>query len=295
MTPLRQRFIHDLQLRNRSPRTIQTYVHHLKEFACFFKTSPDRLTPEHARRYLLHVVHEKRASWSAYNQAVSALRFFYLVTCPSDIPVSRIPYGKRPKRLVPVRSRDEVARLLAAVRSPVIALLLRTIYATGMRLGEALALHPSQIDSRQMVLRVIGKGNKERIIPLSPLLLEELRAYWVKVRPTRFLFPGKSKERKLCASSVQRACQKICKEQGLARLTPHSLRHCYATHLLESGTDLRTIQALLGHYRVGTTALYTHVTLTGLRQVQSPLEQLPRVSVTEAPFAAPPTAPPTGS
>jgi integrase len=126
---------------------------------------------------------------------------------------------------MPVRSRDEVARLLAAVRSPVIALLLRTIYATGMRLGEALALHPSQIDSRQMVLRVIGKGNKERIIPLSPLLLEELRAYWVKVRPTRFLFPGKSKERKLCASSVQRACQKICKEQGLARLTPHTLRH----------------------------------------------------------------------
>jgi site-specific recombinase XerD len=144
-----------------------------------------------------------------------------------------------------------------------------------------------------MVLRVIGKGNKERIIPLSPLLLEELRAYWVKVRPTRFLFPGKSKERKLCASSVQRACQKICKEQGLARLTPHTLRHCYATHLLESGTDLRTIQALLGHYRVGTTALYTHVTLTGLRQVQSPLEQLPCVPAAEAPFAAPPTVPPT--
>jgi len=168
MTPLRQRFIHDLQLRNRSPRTIQTYVHHLKEFACFFKTSPDRLTPEHARRYLLHVVHEKHASWSAYNQAVSALRFFYLVTCPSDTPVSRIPYGKRPKRLVPVRSRDEVARLLAAVRSPVIALLLRTIYATGMRLGEALALHPSQIDSRQMVLRVIGRGTRNVSSPCPP-------------------------------------------------------------------------------------------------------------------------------
>ena len=290
MTPLRQRFIHDLELRNRSPRTIQTYVHHLKEFARFFKTAPDQLNPEHARRYLLHLVHEKHVSWSAYNQAVSALRFFFMVTCPTDMPVSRIPYGKRPKRLMPVRSRDEVARFLAGARSPVVAMLLRTLYATGLRLSEALALEPGQIDSRQMVLRVMGKGQKERVIPLSPMLLAELRAYWLKVRPTRWLFPGKIKERKLCASSVQRACQKICREQGLARMTPHTLRHCYATHLLESGTDLRTIQALLGHFRVGTTALYTHVTLTGLRQVQSPLDQLP--SVTQPPIS-PPTSEPS--
>ena len=291
MTALRQRFIEDLQLRNRSPRTIECYVFHLKKFATHFDASPDRLGAEQVHRYLLHLLHQQKASWSHYNQAVSALRFFYRVTCPSDNAVSRLPYGKRPKRLMPVRSREEVARFLAGVRSPVLAMLLRTIYASGLRLSEALALEPAHIDSQRMVLCVLGKGQKERLIPLSPQLLAELRAYWVKVRPRRWLFPGKDKEQQLCASAVQRGCQKICREQGLPRITPHTLRHCYASHLLELGTDLRTIQALLGHYRVGTTALYTHVTLAGLRQVQSPLDQLP--SVTAAPPAPTPGADPT--
>jgi site-specific recombinase XerD len=275
MTPLRQRFIEDLQLRNRSPKTIDAYVFHLKEFARYSGQSPDQLGPEQVHRYLLYLLHEKKASWAQYNQAVSALRFFYQVTCPREPVVARLPYGKRPKRLMPVRARQEVARFLGGARSPVVAMLLRTIYATGMRLAEALALTAEHVDSRRLLLRVLGKGQKERVIPLSPQLLAELRTYWFKVRPQRWLFPGKDKKRQLCASSVQRACQKICREQGLPRITPHTLRHCYATHLLESGTDLRTIQALLGHYRVGTTALYTHVTLTGLRQVQSPLDQLP--------------------
>jgi site-specific recombinase XerD len=288
MTALRQRFVEDLQLRNRSPRTIECYVFHLKSFANHFGKAPDRLGAEEVHRYLLHLLHEKKASWSHYNQAVSALRFFYQVTCPKDNVVARLPYGKRVKRLMPVRSREEVARFLGGVRSPVVLMLLRTIYATGLRLSEALALEPQQIDSQRMVLRVLGKGQKERIIPLSPMLLTELRAYWLKVRPTRWLFPGKSKERQLCASSVQRASQKICREQGLPRITPHTLRHCYATHLLELGTDLRTIQALLGHHRVGTTALYTHVTLAGLRQVQSPLDQLPNLTAGPAPSVPPP-------
>jgi len=305
MTPLRQRFIEDLQLRNRSPRTVECYVFHLKKFALHFGQAPDRLGAEQVHRYLLHLLHEEKRSWSHYNQAVSALRFFYRVTCPSDNAVSRLPYGKRPKRLMPVRARVEVARLLAGARSPVVAMLLRTIYASGLRLSEALALEPGQIDSRRMLLRVLGKGQKERVIPLSPQLLAELRAYWVKVRPGRWLFPGKDKGRQLCASSVQRACQKICREQRLPRITPHTLRHCYATHLLEQGTDLRTIQALLGHFRVGTTALYTHVTLTGLRQVQSPLDQLPNVTerrptegLTDVPTDAAmdlPTEPPDGA
>jgi len=290
VTPLRQRFIEDLRLRNRSPRTIEAYVFHLKEFARFFGQSPECLGADQVHRYLLHLVNEKKASWPQYNQAVSALRFFYRVTCPSDTLVSRLPYGKRPKRLMPVRSREEVARFLAGARSPVVAMLLRTLYATGLRLGEALALEPGQIDSRRMLLRVMGKGQKERLIPLSPLLLSELRAYWLKMRPQRWLFPGQDKGRQLCATSVQRACQKICQEQGLARITPHTLRHCYATHLLEAGTDLRTIQALLGHFRVGTTALYTHVTLTGLRQVQSPLDQLPNPCPATAPPPEPGTA-----
>jgi integrase/recombinase XerD len=291
MTPLRQRFIEDLQLRNRSPRTVECYVFHLKKFAAHCGASPDRLGAEQVHRYLLHLLHEQKVSWSHYNQAVSALRFFYRVTCPSDNVVSRLPYGKRPKRLMPVRSRHEVARFLAGARSPVVAMLLRTLYATGLRLGEALALEPSHIDSRRMVLCVLGKGQKERLLPLSPQLLTELRAYWVKVRPGRWLFPGKDKEQQLCPSAVQRGCQKICREQRLPRITPHTLRHCYASHLLELGTDLRTIQALLGHFRVGTTALYTHVTLAGLRQVQSPLDQLP--SVPAAPATATPGDDPT--
>jgi integrase/recombinase XerD len=293
MTPLRQRFIQDLQLRNRSPKTVEAYVFHVRNFARFFGQSPERLGGEQVHRYLLHLLHEKKASWAQYNQAVSALRFLYTVTCPSDTVVTRLPYGKRPKRLPRVRARAEVARLLGGVRSPVIAMLLRTIYATGMRLGEALALTAADIDSRQMVLRVVGKGQKERIVPLSPLLLGELRLYWRKVRPGRWLFPGKSKERAMSASSVQRACQKICREQGLPRLTPHTLRHCYATQLLEAGTDTRTIQALLGHHRVGTTALYTHVTLAGLRQVTSPLDALIAAErQTPAPTPAVPALPP---
>jgi integrase/recombinase XerD len=275
MTPLRQRFIQDLQLRNRSPRTIEVYIYHLREYAAFFNQAPDQLGPDHVHRYLLHLLHEKKASWSSYNQAVSALRFFYQVTCPREQMVKRLPYGKRPKRLPAVRSREEVARFLAAVRGRVLRMLLRTIYATGLRINEALHLTAACIDSRQMVLRVLGKGQKERLVPLSPVLLAELRDYWRAVRPGPWLFPGSKRDRPLNASTVQRACQQICRRAGLARITPHTLRHCYATHLLEAGTDTRTIQALLGHHRVGTTALYTHVTMAGLQRVTSPLDQLP--------------------
>jgi site-specific recombinase XerD len=222
MTPLRQRFIEDLQLRNRSPKTIEAYFFHLKEFVRYFGQAPDQLGAEQVHRYLLYLLQEKKASWAQYNQAVSALRFFYRVTCPKDMVVSRLPYGKRPKRLMPVRARAEVARFLAGARSPVVAMLLRTIYATGLRLAEALALTAENIDSQRLLLRVLGKGQKERVIPLSPQLLAELRAYWLKVRPQRWLFPGKDKRRQFCASSVQRACQKICREQGLPRITPHT-------------------------------------------------------------------------
>src|SRR5271157_1578349 len=144
---------------------------------------------------------------------------------------------------------------------------LRTIYATGLRISEALHLTAAQIDSSRMVVRVVGKGQKERLVPLSPRLLEELRAYWRATRPTQWMFPGKDRHRPLNAATVQKACKRACRDAGLPRITPHTLRHCHATHLLEAGVDTRTIQALLGHHRIGTTALYTHVTLAGVRQV----------------------------
>jgi integrase/recombinase XerD len=275
MTPLRQRFIEDLRLRNRSPKTIEVYVYHVRALACHFKQSPERLGSDETHRYLLYLLRDKHVSWSAYNQAVAALRFFYRVTYPSDTVVARLPYGKRPKRLPVVRSPQQVALFLDTVRDPTVQTILRTIYATGLRISEVLHLTAAQVDSSRMVVRVLGKGQKERLVPLSPKLLEELRAYWRQTRPTRWMFPGKDRRQPLNPTTVQKACQRACRAAGLPRITPHTLRHCHATHLLEAGVDTRTIQALLGHHRIGTTALYTHVSLAGVQQVVSPLDRLP--------------------
>jgi integrase/recombinase XerD len=275
MTPLRQHLIEDLQLRNRSPKTIEAYVFHLRELARHFNQSPDQLDNEQVHRYLLHLLHHRKVSWSSYNQAVAALRFFYRVTYPRDMVVTRLPYGKRPKLLPAVRSPQQVALFLDTVHDRTIRMVLRSIYATGLRISEALHLTAAQIDSSRMVVRVLGKGQKERLVPLSPRLLEELRAYWRATRPTQWMFPGKDRHRPLNTATVQKACKRACRDAGLPRITPHTLRHCHATHLLEAGVDTRTIQALLGHHRIGTTALYTHVTLAGLRQVVSPLDRLP--------------------
>lgn len=275
MTPLRQRFIQDLQLRNRSPKTIEAYVYHVRELARYFHRSPDQLTDDQIHRYLLFLLHDKRASWSSYNQAVAALRFFYQVTYPSDTMVIRLPYGKRPKRLPTVCSPQQVALFLDTVRDPTVRMVLRTIYATGLRISEALHLTAGQIDSSRMVVRVLGKGQKERLVPLSPRLLDELRAYWRQTRPTPWMFPGKDPQKPLSLTTVQKACKRAVRTADLPRITPHTLRHCHATHLLEAGVDTRTIQALLGHHRIGTTALYTHVSLAGVQQVVSPLDRLP--------------------
>ena len=204
---------------------------------------------------------------------MAALRFFYRVTYPSDTVVTRLPYGKRPKRLPAVRSPQQVALFLDTVRDRIIQMVLRTIYATGLRISEALHLTAPQIDSSRMVVRVLGKGQKERLVPLSPRLLEELRAFWHETRPTQWMFPGKDRHQPLNATTVQKACQQACRAAALPRITPHTLRHCHATHLLEAGVDTRTIQALLGHHRIGTTALYTHVTLADLRLIKPPLSQ----------------------
>jgi len=189
MTPLRQRLIEDLQLRNRSPKTIEAYVYHVRELARYFKHSPEQLGDDQIHRYLLHLLHDKHVSWASYNQAVAALRFFYRVTYPSDRVVTRLPYGKRPKRLPVVRSPQQVARFLDTSRDRTVRMVLRTIYATGLRISEALHLTAAEIDSSCMVVRVLGKGQKERLVPLSPRLLEELRAYWHETRPTQLRVP----------------------------------------------------------------------------------------------------------
>ncbi|HKM81941.1 MAG TPA: site-specific integrase [Candidatus Acidoferrum sp.] len=275
MSPLRQRFIEDLQLRNYAPKTILAYVHQVRGVARHFKLSPDQLGDDQIRRYLLHLLHDKHAAETSYNQAVAALRFFYEVTSPSGTVVMRLPYGKQTKRLPDVRSTQQVAIFLNTLPGRTIPMVLRTIYATGMRISEALHLTAAQIDSSRMVVRVLGKGRKERLVPLSPRLLEELRVYWRETRPTSWMFPGRDPQKPLSETPVQKACRQACHVAGLPPITPHTLRHCYATHLLEAGVDIRTIQALLGHYRIGTTSLYTHVSLVTLGNVVSPLDRLP--------------------
>lgn len=276
MTPLRQRMLEDLRVRNYSPRTQATYIQHVARFAAHFGRSPDELTKEDIRSYLVHLVEAKRVSWSWFNQAVCALRFLYRVTLDRGDIVPHIPYPRTPKKLPVVLSAEEVARLLGAVRNPKHRAVLSTIYAAGLRISEALALKVSDIDSERMVITVRqGKGRKDRTVMLSPQLLEVLRGYARQARPRDWLFPGRRGERPLHTSAVQRACAEARAAAGLGkRATVHTLRHSFATHLLEGGTDLRLIQTLLGHRSIKTTAIYTHVSAQRLQDTRSPFDRL---------------------
>jgi site-specific recombinase XerD len=291
MTPLRQRFIHDLQLRNYSPRTVQTYLHHVIRFARHFGRSPERLGPEEVRQYQLHLLHERHASWSVFNQAVCALRFLYRVTLRAPFAVAMIPYGKRPRTLPAVLSRAEVTQLLALVPQPVERLILQTTYACGLRASEVLSLRVADIDSSRMLLWVRqGKGGKDRGVPLSPALLEALRAHWQRLRPTDWLFPGQTPTGRRSLGALQRVVRRAVLAAGFTKkVSLHTLRHSYATHLLEAGVDLITIQRLLGHRDLQTTARYIHLTAPRLAQTPGLLESLPAAPATPAP---PPTPPP---
>lgn len=295
MTPLRQRFLHDLQLRNYSPRTVQTYLQHVIRFARHFGRSPEQLGPEEIRRYQLHLLQERQASWSVFNQAVCALRFLYRCTLHAAFAVEMIPYGKKPRVLPAVLSRAEVAQLLALVSQPLERLMLQTTYACGLRASEVLGLRVADIDSSRMVLWVRhGKGAKDRAVPLSPALLEALRAHWQRLRPTTWLFPGRTPTGQRSLGALQRVCRRAVVAAGFTKkVSLHTLRHSYATHLLESGVDLVTIQRLLGHRDLQTTARYTHVTATHLAGVPGLLEGLPVVAAATAaaPEAIPPVVP----
>jgi site-specific recombinase XerD len=280
MTPLRQRLLHDLQLRNYSPKTIACYVAAVARFAAHFGRSPDRLGPEHTRLYQLHLLAQK-ASWCRFNQAVCALRFFYGVTLQRPDVVVAIPYGKKPKPLPAVLSTDEVARLFAAVTDPRDLLLLQTAYAAGLRVSEVVRLQVGDIDSQRMLLHVrCSKGRKDRLVPLSYLLLQRLRDYWRHYRPSPWLFPGQDRQSPLSIGQVQRLCRRAVRAAGIAKkASMHTLRHSYATHLLESGTDLATLQKLLGHNQLSTTLRYTHLGQSHLQRAGSPLDTLPGLSV----------------
>lgn len=276
MTPLRRRMIEDLTLRNRAPGTIRVYVECVAAFARHFHASPEHLGPDHVRSYLLHLVQERQVSWSVYNQARCALQFLYRVTLGQDWVVAQVACPKMPRRIPVVLSPDEMARFLDALHNPKHRALLMTAYAAGLRLSEVARLRVEDIDSARMVLHVRqAKGHKERDVMLSPRLLAILRQYWKRQRPQPFLFPGRTPDQPISPRTVQMVCKRALAASGLSkRVHMHALRHSFASHLLEAGTDLRTIQVLLGHHSFSTTARYVHVATAALGSTRSPFDDL---------------------
>jgi site-specific recombinase XerD len=228
------------------------------------------------RSYLLHLVQEKHVCWSTYNQTVAGLRFLYEVVLDREAVLVRIACPKQPKKLPVVLSLEEVTRFFAAIIGLKHRAILMTAYAAGLRISEVVALRVDDIDSKRMVLRIRqAKGRKDRYVMLSPRLLALLREYWKAARPTEWLFPGDIPGRPLTASTVHRVCVQAARDAGLGKhVTVHTLRHSFATHLLESGTDIRTIQVLLGHRNLKTTAVYTHVSPLAVEATRSPLDRL---------------------
>jgi integrase/recombinase XerD len=278
MTALRQRMRDDLQLRNYSPETVKTSLRCVAQFAQYFRTSPDRLGPEQVRQYQLYLVHERHVSWSLVMQTVCALRFFYHVTLGQPHMLAYIPQPKHPKTLPTILSQVEVAVLLRTPRRLKTRAILTTLYAAGLRVSELCQLQVTAIDSsRDLELCVRqGKGQQDRCVMLSPRLLALLREYWQRYKLRTWLFPGPKPVQPLSRRTVYTLCRDAgVKAQLRKPIHPHTLRHAFASHLLEAGVDLRRLQLLLGHQSLRTTSRYLHVTPHALALIPSPLDTLP--------------------
>jgi integrase/recombinase XerD len=278
MTSLRQRMLEDMQVRNLAASTQQVYVQQVALFARHFNQSPERLGPEQIRAYQVYLATEKKAAPSSILIAVSALRFLYKVTLRKDWTFDEIiPAPKKPQTLPVVLSPEEVLEFLACVASRKHRAILTTCYGAGLRISECIALTVPTIDSKRMVVRVEqGKGMKDRYVMLSPKLLEILREWWRVDRPRHWLFPGDMPGQHISRGAVERECQKahhLC--QISKPITQHSMRHAFAVHLLEQGTDVRTIQLLLGHRSLATTAKYLRIATSKVCSTSSPLDLLP--------------------
>jgi integrase/recombinase XerD len=267
MTPLRQRMMEDMELRNLSAETTRSYVFQVAQFAKHFKKSPDLLGPAEVRQYQLFLLREKKFARSTLKQVVAALRFFYTTTLGREESIKQLRYGKREKRLPTVLSKKEVFTVFSVTPNLKHRTIMMTLYATGVRASELTRLCVNDIDSNRMLIRVHqGKGKKDRYVPLLPSLLTVLRTYWRKYRPTEALFPSQRGGGSLSKSAVWKICAAAQKKAHLSkRVTAHTFRHTFATHLLEAGTDLRTIQIILGHRSLRTTGMYLHVAENGIR------------------------------
>jgi integrase/recombinase XerD len=278
MTTLRQRMTEDMQVRNLALNTQTAYVQQVSLFARHFNKSPEQLGPEDIRAYQVYLTNQKKLAPGSILITVSALRFLYKVSLHKDWSFEDIiPAPKKPQKLPVILSPEEIMQFLGCVSSTRHRAILTTCYAGGLRISEAVHLMPTDIDSQRMVIRVDqGKGRKDRYVMLSPKLLGTLRDYWRATRPKDWLFPGDIPGRPITRGAVEDACQTARQHSGIRKpITPHSMRHAFAVHLLESGTDVRTIQLLLGHRSLATTARYLRIATSKVCSTSSPLDLLP--------------------
>jgi integrase/recombinase XerD len=275
VSPLRRRMIEDMTMRKFAPRTQEGYIRAVKGFSAFLGASPDTASFEDLRRYQLHLA-SSHAGVPTINHTVTALRFLFTVTLRKPGVVARLPFIREPRRLPVVLSPEEVARLLDAAPGLKYKAALSVAYGAGLRAAEVVSLKVCDIDSTRMVIRVEqGKGHKDRYVMLSPHLLTLLRAWWREARPRGWLFPGRDPVQPLTTRQLNRACHAAAQMAEIGKpVSLHTLRHSFATHLLEQKTDIRVIQVLLGHKKLDTTALYTRVALKSLGEITSPLEHL---------------------
>jgi integrase/recombinase XerD len=276
MTELRKRLIEDLRLRNYSEQTIRSYTRAVADLARYHRKPPDRLSSEEIRAYQLHLLDERKLAWPTFQARMAALKFFYSRTLKQEWFAAEIIKPKVRRKPPTVLSREQVTKLLDTVKNLKHRALLALFYASGLRCAEGRQLKVGDIDSERRIIRVReGKGQRARQVMLSPKLLELLRAYWRWRKPKDWLFPGQKPGCPLTPSAIRQVCQQAARQAGIAKpVSPHVLRHSFATHLLDAGTDLRTIQLLLGHRDLETTARYLHVSTQKLQATVSPLEEL---------------------
>jgi len=275
ISPLRRRMIEDMTVRNFVEKTRNDYIRHVRTFTAFLGRSPDTATPEDLRRFQLHQT-QAGMQPPGINSMVSALRFFFTVTLDRPDMARHLTFVREPRKMQVVLSPEEVARLLEAAPGPKYRAALSAAYAAGLRVSEVVALKVSDIDSERLLLRIEqGKGRKDRYAMLSPKLLELLRDWYRIARPAVWLFPGGDPMLPMTTRQLNRAVHAAAAVAGInKRVTPHTLRHSFATHLLEQKTDVRLIQVLLGHAKVDTTALYAQVATNTIRAIMSPLDRL---------------------
>ena len=282
MTRLRKMMLEELQRRNFSEHTIRYYIRTVEDFARHFNRPPDRLGLQHIREYQAELFQKRKLSAGTVTIRLAALRFFYIKTLKKPWSIAETPYPKKSHRLPTILSQEEIARLIDAALTPFHRTLLMTLYATGLRCAELTHLKVSDVDSKRMVIHVhAGKGRKDRDVMLSPKLLDELRKHWRRLRQktSDWLFPGNrwhTADYPIDEKTPRHACQGAARRAGLSHaIHPHTLRHCFATHLLEAGADLRTIQILLGHSSLKETTIYLHLSTRHLSTTPSPLDSLP--------------------